>query len=75
MKRIYELIMEEHLEKDRQMLFLVGPRQVGKTTTSLEVSTPRSRYLYLNWDIAKDRALIRKGADVVAEAAGINAFA
>jgi len=41
MKRIYELIMEEHLEKDRQMLFLVGPRQVGKTTTSLEVSTLR----------------------------------
>ena len=72
MKRIYELIMEEHLEKDRQMLFLVGPRQVGKTTTSLEVSTPRSRYLHLNWDIEKDRTLIRKGADVVAEAAGIN---
>lgn len=72
MKRIYELIMEEHLEKDRQMLFLVGPRQVGKTTTSLEVSIPRPRYLYLNWDIEKDRALIRKGVDAVAETAGVN---
>jgi uncharacterized protein len=72
MKRIYEHVMEEHLEQDRQMLFLVGPRQVGKTTTSLEVSLPRPKHLYLNWDIRKDRAVIQKGADAVAEMAGVN---
>ncbi len=67
MKRIYELLMEEHLAKERQMLFLVGPRQVGKTTTSLEVSSLQSRHFYLNWDVQKDRQQIMKGPDTVAE--------
>ncbi len=66
LKRIYEAVFEEHLAEDRQMLFLVGPRQVGKTTTSLEVSEPYKHHFYLNWDIQSDRAQIIEGPDAVA---------
>jgi uncharacterized protein len=74
MKRVYELVMEEHLEKERQMLFLVGPRQVGKTTASLEVVSPRSKHFYFNCDITADRTLINQGADKVAEALELDKF-
>jgi hypothetical protein len=40
----------------RKMVFLTGPRQVGKTTLAL--SLPRARRGYLNWDIAADRQRI-----------------
>jgi uncharacterized protein len=71
-KRIYEAVFEEHLEENRQMLFLVGPRQVGKTTTSLEVSEPYKHHFYFNWDIQSDRIKIVEGPDAVAEAIGLD---
>ncbi|MDQ1346998.1 MAG: ATP-binding protein [Acidobacteriota bacterium] len=43
---------------DRKMVFLAGPRQVGKTT--LARSLPGARAGYLNWDIADDRERILK---------------
>jgi len=46
LKRIYEAVFEEHLAENRQMLFLVGPWQVGKTTTSLEVSEPYTHQIH-----------------------------
>ena len=49
-KRVYSLIMAEHLAKYRQMIFLSGPRQVGKTTLATESSTA-----YVSWDKDKDR--------------------
>ena len=36
-KRVYSLIMAEHLAKYRQMIFLSGPRQVGKTTLATAI--------------------------------------
>lgn len=71
MKRLYESLIEEHFSENRQMLFLVGPRQVGKTTTSLEISNQALRHFYFNWDIQKDRAKIIEGPDSVAEAIGL----
>lgn len=68
MKRIYELVMEEHLASHRQMVFIAGPRQVGKTFASLEVSELSIRHFYLNWDIQEDRLLILQGANAVAAA-------
>lgn len=68
LKRIYEAIIEEHLAENRQMLFLVGPRQVGKTTTSLEVSEPYKHHFYFNWDVQGDRFKIVEGPDAVAAA-------
>lgn len=43
---------------ERKMVFLAGPRQVGKTT--LARSLPGARRGYLNWDIAPDRERILK---------------
>ena len=46
MKRLYEDLIQEHFKQHKQMLFITGPRQVGKTTASLEISQkwPESYY-------------------------------
>jgi len=72
LKRIYEAVVEEHLKENRQMLFLVGPRQVGKTTTSLEVSEPYKHHFYFNFDVQADRIKIIEGPDAVAEMLELN---
>ncbi|MCP5492888.1 MAG: ATP-binding protein [Chlamydiales bacterium] len=54
------------------MLFLVGPRQVGKTTLSLKIASSFPAHHYLTWDSQKDRSLIVQGADVVADSLGID---
>jgi hypothetical protein len=43
----------------RKMVFVAGPRQVGKTT--LARSLPRARAGYLSWDIPQDRERILRG--------------
>ena len=43
----------------RKMVFVAGPRQVGKTTMAL--SLPEAAGGYLNWDVAEDRERILKG--------------
>ena len=40
----------------RKMVFVAGPRQVGKTTLALDL--PGAREGYLNWDVAEDRERI-----------------
>ena len=49
------------LRKDlaRKMVFVAGPRQVGKTT--LARSLPGSKAGYLNWDVAEHRERILRG--------------
>src|ERR1700722_14738983 len=74
MKRIYELVIEEHFAQNRQMLFLVGPRQVGKTTTSLEISSPRPHHFYFNWDNQADRAKILEGPNAIASIIDLERF-
>ena len=37
MKRHIEFWIEEHFKECRQMLFVSGPRQVGKTTAALQI--------------------------------------
>lgn len=63
-ERIYEKIIRGHLAKYRQMVFLSGPRQVGKTTLAKEFST-----CYLDWDNVDARALILKGPAAVCSVA------
>jgi hypothetical protein len=65
MKRIYEAVLQEHVESLRQMAFLTGPRQVGKTT-SCQTLADQGRDV--NWDNQGHRAIILKGADEVASA-------
>ena len=42
----------------KKMLFLVGPRQVGKTTLAKTLMEGVPRAQYLNWDVANDRRII-----------------
>ncbi|MBN1594671.1 ATP-binding protein [candidate division FCPU426 bacterium] len=52
--------LEKQIRKDlrKKMVFLGGPRQVGKTTLSLQVAG--SRKGYLNWDVDEHREAILK---------------
>lgn len=54
--RIYDTLLAEHLEKHRQMAFISGPRQVGKTTTCRMHGDT-----YINWDNIDDRESILSG--------------
>ena len=64
MKRSYEIQISEHLNQHRQMVFLSGPRQVGKTTLCTRLDTNGE---YLNWDDQDNRALLIEGPRRVAE--------
>ena len=68
-KRVYSAIIGDHLSKYRQMVFLSGPRQVGKTTLATEWATAT-----VSWDKVKDRELILQGEDAVAERVGMGAL-
>jgi predicted AAA+ superfamily ATPase len=52
----------QQIEKDlaRKMVFVGGPRQVGKTTMALQIleTLERSKDGYLNWDVAEHRERI-----------------
>jgi predicted AAA+ superfamily ATPase len=65
---------ERHFRECRQMLFLSGPRQVGKTTTAHEIGGRFARFAAFNWDKQEHRRQILAGPDRVAEAAGLNAL-
>jgi predicted AAA+ superfamily ATPase len=60
--RLYDAVLRDHFERNRQMAFVSGPRQVGKTTTCRFEATD-----YLNWDNADDRRVILRGPAAVAE--------
>ena len=46
----------QELASEKSMIFLVGPRQVGKTTLAQIISRSFTNSLYFNWDIPQDRA-------------------
>ena len=51
--------LDQRVQADlaRKMVFLTGPRQVGKTTLSRQLIAQRGGQ-YLNYDVAADRAII-----------------
>ncbi|MEN9578568.1 MAG: hypothetical protein RJA70_1577 [Pseudomonadota bacterium] len=65
--RLYDAIVEKHLKSLRQMVFLAGPRQVGKTTVARKAAD-----IYLDWDLSTDQQLIVAGSQAVAERAGLS---
>jgi hypothetical protein len=62
--RVYTSVLRDHFERTRQMAFVAGPRQVGKTTVCRSLD-PDARYV--NWDDQDDRKSILRGPKVVAQ--------
>jgi uncharacterized protein len=48
------------LEEDRKMVFLSGPRQVGKTTLARRCQEKYAQSLYFNWDTIPDQKKLLK---------------
>ncbi len=64
--------LDRHFRNNRQMIFLSGPRQVGKTTVARMLGDTFSTSRYFNWDNQGHRASILKGSDTIAEALGLD---
>lgn len=58
MRDLFQKQIAEDLKK--KMVFISGPRQVGKTTFSKSMQAFYKRPLYLNYDSIEDRAIIDK---------------
>ena len=58
--RLYKTMADSHLKSYRQMVFLSGPRQVGKTTIGESIGD-----LYLSWDDSDARRIIQEGQRAV----------
>ncbi len=72
MKRLYDAIIKQHFEELDLMLFLAGPRQVGKTTAGKAAQALTTNYTYLNWDNFDHRNIILSGPSVIAEYAKLD---
>ncbi len=66
--RLYDRVFAEHLAEHRQMAFVTGPRQVGKTTSCSALASDAA---YLNWDDQDHRRLILQGPAAVASRVGL----
>ena len=66
-KRIYDALLDGHLAAHRQMAFVTGPRQVGKTTTCRNHAQS-----YINWDNIDDREQILAGPANLVERLQLN---
>lgn len=66
-RRLYDSIFSRHLAENRQMVWVSGPRQVGKTTSCRALGDA-----YHNWDNLDDRRLLLSGPAAVAEKDGLN---
>lgn len=65
--RFYDTVLDEHLATHRQMAFVSGPRQVGKTTTCRNHADG-----YANWDNIDDREQILRGPAKLADRLNLN---
>ncbi len=61
--RFYDTLLRDHLAQHRQMAFVSGPRQVGKTTVCRQVAD-----YCLNWDNRGDRRQLLAGPAVITAA-------
>jgi predicted AAA+ superfamily ATPase len=65
--RIYTAILKDHFEQNRQIAFVTGPRQVGKTWVCRSLGNA-----YFNWDNIDDRRTLLRGPRALAEALGLD---
>lgn len=64
----------DHIARNGQMLFLSGPRQVGKTTIAKQCKDLTDNFKYLNWDKISDREQILSGENAILSGIPINAL-
>ena len=67
-ERTYLSLLKSHFRDGKEMAFLAGPRQVGKTTLA---KIFQKNATYLNWDNEDHRELIIRGPGKVAEHIGL----
>lgn len=65
MRRVYEKVIQEHLESERQMAFVFGPRQVGKTTSCRVSAATFPDSSYLSWDHRAHRRVLSGGPEAI----------
>ena len=65
LKRLYQSVIEKHLDDYQQIVVLEGPMMVGKTSLSKVVTANVREVLALNWDISSDRELILAGPEKI----------
>ena len=66
--RSLEHVLREHLSELRQMAFVAGPRQVGKTTVCRALASPGA---YFNWDDTDHRRAIVAGPGEISRRLGL----
>lgn len=71
MHRIYQPLLKHHLKHDDQMLFLAGPRQVGKTTLSQLLKKWGGTLYYFNWDVKENRQVLIQGPLAIGKTIGL----
>ncbi len=71
MDRLYDQLIAHHFSHNDEMMFLAGPRQVGKTTTSLSAKSLTDHFIYLNWDNPDHQQLILQGPRAIVETEGL----
>jgi predicted AAA+ superfamily ATPase len=71
MQRLYSQYIVVELFQNRQMLFVSGPRQVGKTTLAKQLCREHNGH-YLNWDDVDHRQLILLGTNALVAALGLD---
>lgn len=70
--RRYDGLVTDHLRDARQMVFLSGPRQVGKTSTATTAPGRLGRVVYLSADDERMRRAMLAGADALWHEAGLD---
>lgn len=71
MQRLYSELITTELFQNRQMLFVSGPRQVGKTTLAKQLCQAHNGH-YLNWDDVDHRQLILAGTNALVSTFGLD---
>ena len=68
--RLYDHLLAEHFAENRQMAFISGPRQVGKTTTGRRLADA-----YVNWDDMDHREQVLAGPQAIAHTLSLHRLA
>ena len=72
MQRYLLAELARHYRHNRQMAFVSGPRQVGKTTLAAMLGETFAAHQYFNWDNPAHRQAMLQGTEAIASALGLH---